>query len=356
MHVMKKTDRLQIGLAEPSDDAELRTFLRENPSDGPWKMAFLREPSFVGGAAIEGKFIQIPIVRLDGRIVAIGTRAIRSQRVNGVVEDVGYLGDLRVDRQHRRGILLRSAYRLLKELDTDERCRFYTSVVGELNDRALGSIAANRADLPTYVDCGRVLVPAIDVRSTAVVPTPAVIRGSLSLLPEIVDCLNSCQQQFAAVYSLSDFESNRFPGFAMENFYLVMRKHRVVSVLGLWDQRSFRQTVSLDVPSEFQMLWRAFGNHGSENGLISWVFPVAYVCFVATNSVEDYQTLLRRALWDAAELGISRVVVGLHERDPRVDSLRIFSKVEYAVRLFLVTYRDVPAIDDRIPCFDPAFV
>ena len=44
------------------------------------------------------------------------------------------------------------------------------------------------------------------------------------------------------------------------------------------------------------------------------------------------------------------------EWTPRVDVLRIFTKVAYAVRLFLVTCRDVPSIDNRIPCFDPAFV
>ena len=357
MHRLQRSDgHLELGLANASDDLELRQFLRDNSAEVPGGTAFLREPSFMLGASVQGHFIQIPIVRREGKIVLIGSRAIRTLRVNGNVENIGYLGDLRVHRDHRRGTLLRAAYRFLQELDRDKRCRFYISVIGESNEAALTTIAANRAGLPSYIDCGRVLVPAVDVSSGMGVRSSVVSRGSWSQLPDIVERLNQCDDQFAPAYATPDFVSGRFPGFVPENFYLILKKGKVASVMGLWDQRSFRQTMILGLAAELNALFDAFGGNPPKIDLVDRVAPVAYICFVATEGPEDYLTLLSQACLDARESAVSHVIVGLHERDTRVKTLHSFKSVDYGVRLYLVNYGDDVHLDDRVPHFDPAFV
>lgn len=57
--------------AEPSDDAELRRLLRDNPMPGAFRLALTREPSFFQAAALEGDVHQTVVARTaGGRLMA----------------------------------------------------------------------------------------------------------------------------------------------------------------------------------------------------------------------------------------------------------------------------------------------
>ena len=91
-------------LATPEDDAELRSLLRENPFPGKMLVSLEREPDYFVGARVEGPFHQTIVTRDQsrGEIIGMGTRSIRDVYLNGTVQSVGYLGQLRVARRYRR--------------------------------------------------------------------------------------------------------------------------------------------------------------------------------------------------------------------------------------------------------------
>ena len=83
--------RFVIEAARPEDDAELRALLRGMPMGQAIEVTFEREPSFFRAAAIQGTQVQVFVGRLNGRIIGLGTRAIRPTYINGELAEAGYL-------------------------------------------------------------------------------------------------------------------------------------------------------------------------------------------------------------------------------------------------------------------------
>jgi hypothetical protein len=123
-------------LAGPEHDAGLRRLLAEEAMPGPIRLAYTREPDFFTGLALEGPFTQTFVALEDEAVVGMGTRAVRRLYINGEVEDVGYLGGLRVKPGAQRRLGLSRGYRLLKEIHGDGRCPGYLSTILEGNREA----------------------------------------------------------------------------------------------------------------------------------------------------------------------------------------------------------------------------
>ena len=351
------TSSFTIEPARPDDDAELRALLRSMPMGKRIEVAFLREPNFFHACGIQGTFVQVFVGRLDGRIIGMGTRAIRPSFVNGQLVDAGYLADLRLLPEYRGGTYVARAYRYLRELHEDGRTAIYSTVIVEDNRRALETIAANRAGLPRYTPLGRVLTPAIYLKRRLSSLTGEITRGSFDLLPAIVAKLNENRLQFAPAYTEADFLDGRFRGFRVENFCLLMRQGKVAGVLGVWDQRSFRQTVVTRY-------------HGLVGKLRPWLnlvrrpplpapgqpLPFFFVAFVSTDDDAAYATLLRRVYNDAVSGEYSHFIVGLHERDSRTAVLQDYSFTPFAGCVFAVTFDEPPDLDGRVPYVEAAFL
>jgi hypothetical protein len=88
---------IEIALATPEDDSELRELLRRSPIPGPISVTFEREPSFYNSCRIRGDFFQIAAGRdrRSGKIIGLGTRSVAPAFINGKPIPLGYLADLR---------------------------------------------------------------------------------------------------------------------------------------------------------------------------------------------------------------------------------------------------------------------
>src|SRR6185436_9485087 len=100
--------RLSFELATPDDDADLRRLLRENPIAGSISLSFEREPCYFDAAIVEGPFHQTIVARESdsGRVIAFGNRSVRPLFVNGQVQDIGYMSQLRVNPKYGKGLYL----------------------------------------------------------------------------------------------------------------------------------------------------------------------------------------------------------------------------------------------------------
>lgn len=341
--------------ARPEHDAALRALLRTTPMGDAMEVAFLREPSFFAACDIQGTLVQPFVGILNGRVIGLGTRAIRPSFINGERCEAGYLADLRLLKEYRGGTYVARAYRFLRELHQDGRASVYSTVIVDDNRVALKTIAANRAGLPRYTPLGRLLTPVLYLRRALRPLEGDIIRGRIDLLPEIVARLNENRMQFAPAYTEEDFLSGRLHGFRIEDFYVLRRGSRLAGVLGIWDQSSFRQTVVL----------RYRGWLGKLRPLINLVrrpplpcpgqaLPFLYVAFVSTNDTAAFAALLRRAYNDHCDGRYSHCVVGLHENDPRAAVLTDYPQTPFAGRLFAVTFDRPPELDGRVPYVEAA--
>ncbi|HXG52528.1 MAG TPA: hypothetical protein VNN77_14115 [candidate division Zixibacteria bacterium] len=367
--------RFAFELAGAEHDLSLRRLFAETEMDGEIKISFRREPSYFHASRVQGPFYQVVAARdtLTSEVVGVGTRAVRPGFLNGAVAPVGYLADLRLAPPYRGGPLVARAYRHLNELDRDGRTEIYFTVIAEGNRHALQTLAAGRAGIPPYRDFGRVLSPAVNLRRRKPAGPAGVEirRGTVDLLPEIVDCINRNhrRRQFAPCYAVADFRSadaDEAPatrGFRVEDFYVALRGGKIRGVLGKWDQSSFKQAVVTGYAKRLLALRPALNFAARLTGGPVYPPPGTELRFFHASfiAVDDddlvvFAALLRRLYNDHVGAGYDYFVLGLHERDPLTAALRDYCSTPFAARLFVVCFdqRAVRALDRRVPYVEAA--
>src|SRR5688572_1209853 len=212
---------LKFELACADDDPGLRRLLRENPMQGAISLSFEREPNYFKASAIEGSFHQTIIARESdsGNIIAFGNRSIRPLFVNGNVQDIGYMSQLRVDATYGKGLFLArglaGGFNRYRELHQDGRAPFYLMSVIEDNLPARRLLTSGLPDYPHTQEYTRMFTYAIYPmrrRHNLTLPRSLrLIRGSDKYVEGIVDCLNrngECKQ-FAPCWTCDSlFASN----------------------------------------------------------------------------------------------------------------------------------------------------
>lgn len=290
--------------------------------------------------------------------------------VNGQSTELGYLSDLRLNPEYRSGSLLVRGYRFLKDLHSDGRASLYTTAIFAENARALAMLTSGRAGLPAYHPMGCLDCSGINIGRTKR-PFEArcdIARGSLALLPQIVDCLNrnNARKQFAPFHSCEEFlPGKRWRDFDLSDFYVALRDDRVIGVLGQWDQRRFKQTRVIRFSGPLR--WLAPMAKVTHPFLKGRRFPEVgeelrsfYVSFVAVDDddVSVFRALLRALYRDAASGDAMFALTSLHQQDPLLAALADYSLTPFRARIYCVCYSDgerhFANLDNRVPYLEAA--
>lgn len=361
----------EFRLATPADDADIRRVLAQNPVPGRVTVAYEREPDYFLGCATMGHFWQIPVGRHQGQLVGLGSRAVRPMFVNGQIEQVGYLGQLRIDAAFQGRWALSGAWHFMHQLHGDGRASGYITTIIEGNTLAEGVLVRKpRRHYPQYHPIGRLCTLALILRrgkSAAMPGGLALRRGSAEMLPAICDFLreHGAAKQFFPVYRPADFASPVTLGFDPADFVLAFRGEMLVGVMGLWDQSAYKQSIV-----------RAYG------GALSWLRPAcnlwlrvrgaqplpvpgaslhyAYASFIclANDDPLVFRALLADVYRMAATRGYAYLMVGLMDGDPLLSVARAYPHVPYYSQLYTVNWAaDSPLharLDGRIPYVDIA--
>ena len=122
-------------LADVSDDPELRKRMAQDRLQGHIAISFRREPRYFDGCKVQGESVQVVKCtdQATGRIVGLGSRLMSNAFINGRLQRLGYLADLRTDPAYRGGTLLARGYRFLRELHETDPVPLYYSVILEGN-------------------------------------------------------------------------------------------------------------------------------------------------------------------------------------------------------------------------------
>jgi hypothetical protein len=353
-----------LDLATRDDDAAIRRLLANNPVPGRITLSFEREPSFFLGCGTLGHFCQVGVARRrsSGEVVGVGCRAVRRVFVNGRAEDVGYVGQLRVDRAARGAWLGSQALRFLRQLHGDGRAGAYLATITEENAEARGLLVDRpRRHFPIFREVDRLHTLALVVRTpkpwaTADPSQHVVGRGAAADLPEIVAFLRreGAAKQFFPVYDAADVGGSPATlGFGVEDFAVARTGHGgdVVGIVGLWNQSAYKQTVVRGYAGALRWL-RPLYNAGARlrgGGAPGGVLPApgrplrsAYASFVcvAGNDPAIFRGLLRHVYALAAARGYAYLLVGLTSRDPLLPVAREYPHIAYYSRLYTVGWDD----------------
>jgi len=361
--------RLKFEIATQADDADLRRLLRENPIAGSISLSFEREPCYFDASIIEGPFHQTIVAREadSSNVIAFGNRSVRPLFVNGQIQDIGYMSQLRVNPIYGKGLYLArglaGGFKKYHELHQDGRAPFYLMSVIEDNLPARRLLTAGLPEYPharEYIRLFTYAIYPVRRKSDLTPPSPLqIIRGAEKYADAIVDCLNrnNARKQFAPHWTRDSlFLSNLSPS----DFFLVFNSDQVIGCLACWDQSAFKQTVVRGYSGSLKR-WRKAINLFSRFG--GWIYlpepntPLrySYASHLAIDNDDPviFDALLRAVYNHNFEQKYNYFMIGLAESNPFHKVVGTYRPLTYISQIYLVDWNDagelLANIDQHIP-------
>lgn len=363
---------IEIRLAELEDDPELRRVLSESAMDGDISLSFEREPDYFIGAQVAAPEYQI-IVAKDleiMKIVGMGSRALRPLYINGEVQTIGYLSQVRIDpnyRAMRKGLV--RAFKYLHALHRDDKSPYYFTSIFEDNLPARRLFTKGLPGLPKLYEYTRMHTLAIYSRRKKRENKPdqsfKIVRGSERYRQGILDCLyrNHARYQLSPFWREDlIFNEVNTPGLSPQEFFIAVKDEQVIGCLAFWDQGDFKQTVVRGYSKRLGYFRQIYNLVSGVLGLpvlpsVNSKIDYAYASLLAVDqdSFDVYQALLRNLYNHAVEGGYSYFMLGLCDDHPFLAyTANKYAHIDYRSLIYLVTWdsdsdpRDL--LDDRLAC------
>jgi hypothetical protein len=362
-------------LAQPSDDEELRRIVRESPFPGAISLSLEREPNYFLASAIEGMFHQTLVLceLKTGEVIGMGDRSVRPRWLNGCVQDIGYFSGLRGREKYRQGLaaarFLGEGFEGMRELHKDYRASFYLLSIVADNDIARRILNSKLSYYPHLHPYTRMFAYTIQPARVKKESRIKITRGSLDLIPAIVDCLarSGMRTQFAPHWTRDTLLSPLTPALIIEDFFLAVSGDRVVGCLALWDQQSFKQSVIRGYSGTIAR-YRKIINLLSPLG--GWpILPEVgtrlnhcYACFLAVDNddPEIFSALLRALYNEAARRKYDYFMLGLAEGNPFHPIVKSYRPITYESQIYLAAWEDgyeaVAQVNTRPPALEIALL
>lgn len=358
----------QFQLARPADDPALRQILQRNPVPGQMALTYEREPDYFRGCSVMGHTCQTLIARHQpsGQAVGLATRSVRQLFVNGAPQDVGYIGQLRVDSAHRGRWLLPQGFRLFHELHQDRATRGYLTTIIDGNREAEALLVTKaRRHYPAYRPLTRLYTLALILRQ-ARPPRPTagveLRNGAAVDLPQLIAFLRQtgARRQFFPALNEADFHSPATRDFRLEDFLIACQGGQIVGALGLWDQSAYKQTVVQAYSpglARLKPLYNLAARLLRAQPLTRLGQPIrfAYAAFACVQNDDPavFQALLAAVCHRAASRGFAFLMLGLCAGDPLLPLARRRLHIPYTSTLYTVCWAEDEswrqALDARPP-------
>jgi hypothetical protein len=320
-----------------------------------------------------GHFQQVVVARnrADGELAGVVNRATRPLFINGEMEEVGYLSQLRIDQKYQGHWLIPQGFRFLRHLHEDRRVKGYLAAIIDGNKQAIELLVNRpRKGYPIFQEICRLWTLALIVRRPQKISTSpfTISRGSKENLSEIITFLgqHGAAKQFFPVYTENDFmDSGLTRNFKVEDFVLARHHDKLVGVMGLWDQSAYKQSVVQGYSRSIARLKSIYNLGLRLVGAQPLLSPgeqirFAYASFIclANNDSNIFVTLLRHIYNLAAERKFAYLMIGLADNDPLLAMARRYWHIPYRSRIYAVCWEEdrqwINHLDDRIPYIEIA--
>jgi hypothetical protein len=346
-------NKFEVSLARESDDLQIRRLLHDNPVPGKISLIYQKEPSYFQASSIANRQTISIVIKNNNKIVAVLTIGIRDVYLNGKIQRVGYLNNLRLDKKYQGQKILKVGFDFLKKMHPEMDVPFYYSTIIADNKKVLNILSQSRERGLQFVDYGNYYTKAIilNQKKKTINKSYHVIRGSEDNLAEIVNFLNQegKKKDFFYNYKIEDFKNNFLRDFDIKDFFVALEGDKVIAVMGLWDQNNFKQNVVTSYNGLFK-LYKLYN-------FVSPVFSLprlpdvgqklnfAYLSFVVIrdNNPDIFAGLLKAVYNNAINKDYLYLVLGFHEKDKLLSVLDNFSCITYKSKLFM-NYWQTPDI------------
>jgi hypothetical protein len=323
-------------LATEADDALVRSILRDNAMPTWVEMAMEREPSFFAGKDIFGRDWAV-IAEEKGEVIGVYTASVMPAHVDGRPERLGYLGGLRVNREHRRRIRhLREGYASIRPLaPVTGSVPWWFTVVAAVNAAARKLLESGVRGLPRYRPQGDYVTFAL----------PAARGKRRGLWRRAVDA------DIAAIVAFHNERASQYQCSPVLNESVVRRigvEHFLIHVNGgvaaLWDQRAFKQIVArryrrpLGAMVPFYNVYARLVRRiplPREGGALDQT-SIAFLA-LSDDALGDPAALLEDILSHCRTPAAS---IGLHAAHPLISAVKRLKPIPYPSRVYAVTFDD----------------
>jgi len=324
--------------ATPADDALVRRLLRDNGIPTWVEMTVRREPSFFAARKPLGE--EWAVIGEDGtNVVGMYTASLVSVFVDGRAERLGYLGGLRVNREHRHRIRhLRDGYASIGALaPAAGTLPWWFTVVSADNAAARRLLEAGIPGLPGYHALGEYVTFGI-----------ATARGrNHGLWRRCGDAdathVIAFHNRHAAAYDLAPvLDEHGLAAVGLANFRVYEDHGEIGGVAALWDQRDFKQIVAnryrrpiaalLPVYNAYAKVFRRVPLPRTGRALEqTFVAYLTLTARAAERGRELLEDLLAQCTTPAASLGLCAA-------HPLARTLAELKPLRYPARVYAVTF------------------
>lgn len=324
---------VHLALATADDDAGIRRLLATNPMPGRIRLRFEREPDyFAGCAAMMGTSTQVLVARDRERVVGVACRAIRKMHVNGVAEDVAYLGELRVDRAYRGRLLTARGFAMMRELHAERPARVTVTTIINGNSEAEGVLLRRRRRvMPRYRFVDTLHTLAIPAARRAPNGSPATVDRGLA----------------ASFFREQGARRNLFPAYEPAGDVVAVD----CAMAALVDQRAYKQTVVDGYDAALRMVRRLYNLVAPiklpRPGSILRHAAVTHFC-AAGDDLGAARALIEQLRRVAAARGLDHILLPFSGRDPLLAAARTFRPLEYLSSIYTVAWNDGDDLHDRL--------
>jgi GNAT acetyltransferase-like protein len=336
-----------LRLATPADDALLRSILRSNGMPTWVDMAIEREPSFFAAKDLYGRDWAV-IAEDNDEVVGMYTASVLPVHVNGRLEQVGYLGGLRVNAAHRRRIrYLREGYASIEPLaPTCGTVAWWFTVVAAENHSARRLFEAGIKGLPAYHLQGDYVTYAL--------PTARGRRLGLWRQADEADLnrMLELHNRQAACFHYSPVLDRALVGrIGRDRFYLHEQDGAILALAALWDQRAFKQVVARRYRAPVGAFVPCYNLYARLSRRIplpraGGALDQTFIAFLAI--AEGAMPMAASLLQDLLSLCETPAAsIGLHGGHALTDVLERFKPIRYPAKVYAVSFDQKPAVDLR---------
>jgi len=351
-----KTSDVSFSVAAEEDDAEIRRLLRENPMPGQISLSLEREPNFFADATAPSEINQTIVARDSGRLVCVGSCALRPRYLNGKPRMVGYLGGLRLDaRSAGRFSILRRGYNFFRQLQQQAPADFYFTSIAADNERARTFLERGLPGMPRYEFMCEFVTLMISTRACRQMAPNVALPGSPNELLAMLNERNSTYQ-FAPHWSAEDLVALSSSSHLE---LCVLRSGREIEACGaLWDQRPFKQVVVRGYSAMLAKVRPVLNNFSRLTRqprlpAIGETLSIAFASHLACKTDASLLHLIQQLAISACRRGIELLTLGFVSNDPRLELIQQNLRChEYRSRLYVVHWPGIGGtaseLDNRV--------
>ena len=342
-------EKINYRLAQPDDDNEIRAFLNSITMESDIEIDYRKEPNFFNAINIRGYKNQIIIGETDGLICSMGARALSKNYLNGKIETLGYLSDLKVMKTNKHLRALTKGYDFVRNLMADSEAKLHITTIIEDNRKAKIALTwKNKSKvIPNYYDLGLLNTYYIlPIFKHKIKRNYLLKLGSNYNIQDIIDFLNKegSKKQFFPAITKEYIQS--LPGLKFSDFFVAYKNKEIVGVIANWNQSSFKQIIMKKYKNKAKFLkYLPFLPKENKEILLS------YLSFFAIKDNDN--DILEFLLANIHRKSKFPLAICLHEKDNLNIVMKNYLKIIYKSRLYIADYKSDEEIekltDNRIP-------